>query len=93
MVVILGVGINALIFHTTIYKQVETWNNAQVAPLGARIYGTFSIVLWLGIITLGRWFSFHSVVGGRGSAGVPPAICSAHTATTVKNAGETPAYI
>jgi hypothetical protein len=59
MAMIMGVGINALIFHTTLYKHVGTWNNTRVAPLGARIYGTFSIVLWLGIITLGRWFSFH----------------------------------
>ena len=59
MFMILGVGINALVFHATVYRQVGTWNDAHVAPLGARIYGTFSIVLWLGIITLGRWFSFH----------------------------------
>lgn len=59
MFMILGVGINALVFHTTVYKRVGNWNNTEVAPLGARIYGTFSIVLWLGIITLGRWFSFH----------------------------------
>ena len=59
MFAILGVAINALVFHTTVYKQVGKWNNAQVAPLGARIYGTFSIGLWLGIIALGRWFSFH----------------------------------
>jgi hypothetical protein len=59
MFMIVGVGINALVFHTTVYRRVGTWNNAHVAPLGARIYGTFSIVLWLGIITLGRWFSFH----------------------------------
>jgi len=59
MFMILGVGINALVFHTTVYKRVGTWNNAQVAPPGARIYGTFSIILWLGIIALGRWFSFH----------------------------------
>jgi hypothetical protein len=59
MFLLLGVGINALVFHTTVFRQVGTWNNAHVAPLGARIYGTFSIILWLGIITLGRWFSFH----------------------------------
>jgi hypothetical protein len=59
MFLLLGVGINALVFHTTVFRQVVTWNNAHVAPLGARIYGTFSIILWLGIITLGRWFSFH----------------------------------
>lgn len=59
MFLLLGVGINALVFHATVYREVESWNNAPVAPIGARIYGTFSIILWLGIITLGRWFSFH----------------------------------
>jgi hypothetical protein len=59
MFMILGVGINALIFHFTVYKQVGKWNNARMAPIGARIYGVLSIVMWLGIITLGRWFSFH----------------------------------
>jgi hypothetical protein len=59
MLMLLCVGINALVFHTSVYRHVGTWNNARLAPLGARIYGTFSIILWLGIITLGRWFSFH----------------------------------
>ncbi len=59
MFAIVAAGINALVFHTTVYKQVGTWNNAQVAPIGARIYGMFSVILWLSIITLGRWFSFH----------------------------------
>jgi hypothetical protein len=59
MFMLLCVGINALVFHTSVYRHVGTWNNARLAPLGARIYGTFSIILWLGIITLGRWFSFH----------------------------------
>jgi Family of unknown function (DUF6644) len=59
MFAILGAGVNALVFHTTIYKQVANWRQARVAPIGARIYGCFSIFLWLSIITLGRWFSFH----------------------------------
>jgi hypothetical protein len=28
MAMLLGVGINALAFHTTVYKQVATWKNA-----------------------------------------------------------------
>lgn len=59
MFMILGAGINALVFHSTVYKQVGSWGGARIAPVGARIYGTFSVVLWLGIIALGRWFSFH----------------------------------
>jgi len=59
MFAIVAAGVNALIFHTTVYQQVGSWDNARVAPLGARIYGMFSVILWLSIITLGRWFSFH----------------------------------
>jgi hypothetical protein len=59
MLMIIAAGINALVFHTTVYRQVGTWNYDQIAPYGARIYGSISIFLWLGIITLGRWFSFH----------------------------------
>jgi len=59
MFMIVAAGINALVFHTTVYKQVGTWNRDRIAPSGARIYGCISIFLWLGIITLGRWFSFH----------------------------------
>jgi hypothetical protein len=56
---ILVVGINALVFHNTIYRSVEKWNDDRVAPLSARIYGVVSISLWAVIIGLGRWFSFH----------------------------------
>jgi hypothetical protein len=59
MFLLFGVAINALIFHTTVFKQVQKWNNTKVAPFAARVYGTFSICMWLGIIALGRWFSFH----------------------------------
>ena len=59
MFAIVGAGVNALIFHSTVYKKVESWNNAHVAPIGARVYGMFDVILWLSIITLGRWFSFH----------------------------------
>ena len=59
MMLIILAGVNALVFHTTMYKKVEEWNEARVAPLGARIYGCFSILLWFGVIGLGRWFSFH----------------------------------
>jgi len=59
MLMIVLAGVNALIFHTRMYKNVQTWDTARVAPLGARIYGVFSISIWCVVIGLGRWFSFH----------------------------------
>jgi len=59
MFMIIVAGVNALVFHTTMYKNVESWKNDRVAPLGARIYGVISICSWFSIVGLGRWFSFH----------------------------------
>ncbi|HVA94371.1 MAG TPA: DUF6644 family protein [Candidatus Dormibacteraeota bacterium] len=58
MIMIVLAGVNALIFHTVMYKSVDEWNEARVAPLGARVYGCFSILIWFSVVGLGRWFSF-----------------------------------
>ena len=47
-------GLNVLVFHFTIYRDVAGWDRAPVTPLGARIAGGLSIALWLGIIAAGR---------------------------------------
>ncbi|MGH9680193.1 MAG: DUF6644 family protein, partial [Candidatus Acidiferrales bacterium] len=59
MFLILLAGVNALIFHTMMYKSVGEWNEDRIAPLGARVYGVLSICIWFGVVGLGRWFSFH----------------------------------
>jgi hypothetical protein len=59
MFMIVVAGLNALVFHTTMYKNVEVWNNDRVAPMGARVYGVISICSWFLVVGLGRWFSFH----------------------------------
>ena len=59
MLMIILAGVNALIFHTRMYKTVQAWDRDRVAPLGARVYGAFSICIWALVIGLGRWFSFH----------------------------------
>jgi hypothetical protein len=59
MFMIIVAGVNALVFHSTMYKNVESWKNDRVAPLGARIYGVISVCSWFLIVGLGRWFSFH----------------------------------
>ena len=59
MFMIVVAGLNALVFHTTMYKNVEMWKNDRVAPLGARVYGVISICSWFLVVGLGRWFSFH----------------------------------
>jgi hypothetical protein len=59
MLMIVLVGVNALLFHSLVYRDVESWDTRADTPLGAKIAGSFSILLWIGIITAGRWIAFY----------------------------------
>lgn len=52
-------GINALLFHTTIYKSVDKWNNNAVTPLRARMAGWIGIIFWAVVIFCGRWTAYN----------------------------------
>jgi hypothetical protein len=47
-------GLNVLIFHLTVYRNVSAWGHAPVTPLRARIAGVLSLALWFGLIAAGR---------------------------------------
>jgi hypothetical protein len=51
-------GINALAFHFTIYQRVTAWDLSPVTPLHARLAGAASLLLWIGVVTAGRWTGF-----------------------------------
>jgi hypothetical protein len=51
-------GLNALIFHRTIYRQAPAWDTARVAPPRARLAGLLSLVLWICIIAAGRAIAY-----------------------------------
>jgi hypothetical protein len=57
--VMLGLaGLNALIFHQTVYRSISNWDQAQVTPAAAKFAGCCSILLWFGIVAAGRWIAF-----------------------------------
>jgi hypothetical protein len=58
MLMLLLAGLNALIFHQTIYRRVASWDKASVTPMGAKVAGCCSILLWFGIVAAGRWIAF-----------------------------------
>jgi hypothetical protein len=51
------VGLNALIFHRTIYRDAANWDPA-VTPARARLAGLLSLVFWIGIIAAGRAIAY-----------------------------------
>jgi hypothetical protein len=51
-------GLNALIFHLTIYRDVSNWDTASVVPARARLAGLLSLFFWIAIIAAGRAIAY-----------------------------------
>lgn len=51
-------GLNMLLFQKFVFKDVRQWDLGQPAPGVARLAGGLSLVLWIGVVTLGRWIAF-----------------------------------
>lgn len=52
------VGLNPLIFHTTVYRRVHEWETYAVSPWRARAAAIASLTLWSGIIIAGRLIAY-----------------------------------
>jgi hypothetical protein len=53
-------GINAALFHKTVYRTVDSWGSAVTSPFPARVLAGISAVLWFGVIVSGRLIAvFH----------------------------------
>jgi len=52
------VGLNPLIFHTTVYRRVHEWESQHVTPWRARAAAIASLTLWGGIIVAGRAIAY-----------------------------------
>jgi hypothetical protein len=51
-------GLNALIFHRTIYRDVPNWDHNAPAPPRARLAGLLSLAFWISIIVAGRAIAY-----------------------------------
>lgn len=58
LVLLALVGLNPLIFHTTVYRRVEEWETLHVSPWRARSAAIASLTLWGGIIVAGRAIAY-----------------------------------
>jgi hypothetical protein len=58
MILLSLAGLNALIFHLTVYRRAAEWDDMPVAPVRARLAGLFSLLLWIGIIAAGRSIAY-----------------------------------
>lgn len=54
LALLLFAGLNALVFHTGVYRGVSGWDDARVTPFRARLAGAVSLGLWIMVIGAGR---------------------------------------
>jgi uncharacterized protein DUF6644 len=52
------VGLNPLIFHTTVYRRVHEWEQLHLSPWRARTAALISITLWGSIVIAGRAIAY-----------------------------------
>ncbi len=58
LVLLFLAGVNAAVYHLTVYRRMNEWDTATVPPIGARFAGWASLALWVGVITMGRIMAY-----------------------------------
>ena len=59
MVTLALVGVNAWVFHNTVYRKVDEWDLDPVPPRRARVAGGLSLALWAAMIVAGRMIPYQ----------------------------------
>jgi hypothetical protein len=54
LILIALAGLNALVFHKTVYRNVDAWDKAIRTPARARLAGAVSLACWIGVVAMGR---------------------------------------
>ena len=53
------IGIHGLIFRPTVYCRPADLDRTPQPPLRAKLAGGISLVLWLSVLTCGRWIAYY----------------------------------
>lgn len=63
MILVLIAGINLLLFYVTgIAKQVDHLDAEAAAPTGAKVVAVVSLVMWIGVIFMGRMIMYNDTL-------------------------------
>ena len=59
VVMLILAGVNAWVFHRTVYRRVADWDMDPVTPKAARVVGGLSLALWALIVVAGRMIAYN----------------------------------
>jgi hypothetical protein len=52
-------GINAAAYQIIFYRRMSEWDSLGSTPLGARVCGGLSLIVWIGVIVCGRTMAYQ----------------------------------
>ena len=58
VVLLVVAGFNALIFHYTIFRDVDVWDQSPATPWRAKMAGGCSLAVWIGVVAMGRALAY-----------------------------------
>ena len=58
MGLILAAGVNAALFHTTVFPRATAWDTEATPPLAARAAAAASLIIWISVIACGRLLAY-----------------------------------
>ncbi len=58
IVLLILAGLNMMVFHFIPYRTVDEWGGQRQTSQMAKVCGALSLVLWTGVVVLGRWTGF-----------------------------------
>lgn len=58
LVLIVLAGLNALVFHKTIFRSVGSWDKDAPTPWRAKFAGACSLLVWVGVVAMGRALAY-----------------------------------
>jgi Family of unknown function (DUF6644) len=64
MLLMLGAGLNMLVFEFITYRGVSKWDRDVPVVLPGKVAGAISLVCWLGVVSFARWVGFTAGVPG-----------------------------
>jgi hypothetical protein len=51
-------GLNMVVFHAFVGRDLWRWSTMTNLPVAARIAGVLSLLLWISVVAFGRWIGF-----------------------------------
>jgi hypothetical protein len=58
LLLLLVAGLNALLFHKTVFGGVAAWDKESHTPWRAKLAGGCSLAVWIGVVAMGRALAY-----------------------------------